>query len=330
MSLKVESPTRRLQRSKKSEEFGDKERQRSTRASYSEHALLLQEILENTFNSLKRFNLSDKERVRAAQDAVFLWTQAKLGQEAGARDGNNKISGFNLGAAVGFHYQTSPEGPTQFAFADGANRESDMIAIADVHTETSAIDRLKGKIDPLMIDHKGKFVDMIVITNAAPCASCRREIHAHATSGQSLIFVITDEGNASVNTISELFPTKFDAYDLSKVDPKLLKTAQITAQSAFPSHYQLPETLPLWGVVMESKDGEMFQGFYTGDDAFWSNSPTMNAISNLLQWGINHFPKKKEEESDQEYKERIRNQSVGQIKRVVIHYEGNLPEVYPS
>lgn len=302
----------------------------TTRTFYKEHESLLQIALENTFKALGRFQLPDEERMQTAQEIIFLWTQTKLSQAAGAKDGNNEVSGFNLGAAVGYHFKSGPDQQPKFTFASGANKESDTIAIADVHAETSAIERLKGKIEPLNLDHHGKFIDMVVISNAAPCASCRNEINDHATSDQSLVFVIIDKGEASINTIGELFPTKFAPYNLKGVDPKLLETAQITAQRAFPSRYQLEDGLPLWGVVMENKNHEMFQGFYSGDDGFWSNSPTMDAISNVLQWGIQQFPGKGENESDQEYKERIRNQSTGQIKRVVIHYEGKLPKVYPS
>ncbi|MEK7496734.1 hypothetical protein CANDROIZ_600002 [Candidatus Roizmanbacteria bacterium] len=329
MALIVESPTRRLQKSNQLDALSNKQNLITTRAFYAEHQPLLQTALINTFKALERFGLNDEERIQTAQEAVFLWTQAKLSQKAGTKDGNNKVSGFDLGAAVGFHIKNGPDNKPQFAFASGGNRESDTIAIADVHAETSAIERLKGKLDPLNLNHDGKFVDMVVIGNAAPCGSCRNEIYKHA-SDQSLVFVITNKGETSVNTIAELFPTKFDQYDLKGVSPELLETVKVTAQNAFPSRYQLPDVLPLWGVVMENKDHKIFQGFYSGDDGFWSNSPTMDAISNVLQWGINEFPGKGENESDIEYKERIRNQSTAQIERVVIHYEGKLPKVYPS
>lgn len=330
MVLIVESLTRRLQKTNQLDALANKERLISTRAFYAEHQPIIQIALENIFNSLERFQLPDKKRMQTAQEAIFLWTQAKLSQDAGAKDNNNEVSGFNLGAAVGYHFNNGSDKQPKFAFASGANRESDTIAIADVHTETSAIERLKGKIEPLNLDHHGKFIDMVVITNAAPCGSCRNEINTHATSDQSLVFVITDKGEASINVIDELFPTKFAPYDLKGVDPKLLETAQITAQRAFPSRYQLEDGLPLWGVVMENKNHDLFKGYYMGDDGFWSNSPTMNAISNLSQWGIDNMSGKREDESDKTYKERVLRQSAETIERVVIHYEGKLPKVYPS
>ncbi len=329
MALEVKRPAHFLLEADKLSTGANLKNLLTTRAFYKEHSSLLQTALENTFNALDRFHLPNEERMQTAQEAIFLWTQAKLSQKAGEKDGNNEVSGFNLGAAVGFHFKNGPDKP-KFVFASGANRESDTIAITDVHTETSAIERLKGKIEPLSLDHHGKFIDMVVITNAAPCGSCRNEINTHATSDQSLVFVITDKGEASINTIRELFPTKFESYDLKKVDQKLLEIAQITAQRAFPSQYQLKDGLPLWGVVMENNNHAFFQGFYSGDAGFWSNSPTMDAISNVLQWGIQQFPEKGENESDQVYKERIRNQSAEQIERVIIHYEGKLPKVYPS
>lgn len=330
MALEVSKPTRLFLEADKLSVTANSQLLIATRAFYKESESLLQLALENTFKALDRFQLPDEERMQTAQEAIFLWTQAKLSQDAGAKDNNNEVSGFNLGAAVGYHIKNGSDEKSKFAFASGANRESDTIAIADVHAETSAIERLKGKIEPLSLDHDGKFVDMVVISNAAPCASCRNEINDHATSDQALVFVITDKGDASINTIGELFPTKFDSYDLKQADPKLLETAQITAQRAFPSRYQLPKVLPLWGVVMENRDHKMFQGFLSGDDGFWTNSPTMDAISNVLQWGIDQFPGKRDDETDQVYKERIRNLSTGQIERVVIHYEGKLPKVYPS
>jgi len=330
MKLVAESPFNFLQKSNRLAILAKKERLKSTQAFYAEHEPLLKTAITNIYNALDRFQLSDDDRIQTAQEAVFLWTQAKLAQEAGTRDENNQISGYNLGAAVGIHLINKKTNKLEFIFADGANRESDTIAIADVHAETSAIDRLKGKIDPLNYPHQGRFIDIILITNASPCGSCRNEIYRHATSDRSLVFVITDEGRASVNTISELFPKKFDSYDLKEISPNLLKTAQETALSGFPSRYQQQNGLPLWGVVMENNSHDIFEGHYSGDDAFWSNSPTMDAISNLLQWGMHQFPEKGKDESDQIYKERIRNQSAEQIVRVVIHYEGRLPKIYPS
>lgn len=330
MVHKIESANDFLNRSGKMTTFGQQERFKSSHTFYKENRFLVENALVNTFSALDRFQISEADRLQITQEAVFLWTQAKLAQESGTRDRNNQISGYNLGAAASAHLNIKETEKPEFIFADDANRESDTIAIADVHAETSAIDRLKGKIDPLAIPHHGKFIDMVVITNAAPCGSCRNEIYTHATSDQALVFIINDAGGTLVNTISELFPTKFDSYDLKKFPPDLLKIARETALNGFPSRYQLPEILPLWGVVMETKNRDVFQGFYSGDDGFWSNSPTMDAISNLLQWGVQQFPNRGKNEGDQVYKERIRNQSAEQVKRVVINYEGKLPEVYPS
>lgn len=328
MSQQIESPNQFYAKSEKPLALAQEEKRKRTGIFYSENRDILNIAFENISRALDRFNLHEDKKTQTAQEAIFLWTQAKLGQEDGMRDGNNIVSGYNLGAAASLHLKRT--NISDFVFADGANRESDTIAITDVHAETSAIDRLKAIIDPLALPHQGKFIDMIVITNAAPCGSCRNEIYRHATSDQSLVSVIADDGSATVKTISELFPVKFDPYDLREISPDLLKIAREAAQSSFPSRYQQEGGLPLWGVVMETINHDIFQGHYCGDDAFWSNSPTIDAISNLLQWGIRHFPKKGENESEKTYKERIRTQSAEQIKRVVMHYEGKLPKIYPS
>lgn len=297
---------------------------------YRENSEVLSSAFINVFTALERLGLPEEKKIQTAQEAVFLWSQAKLAQWAAKRDGNNSISGFNLGAAVGTHidYPRRYNG-SGFVFAAGANREPDTIAIA-THAETSAIERLKGILDPLFIPHEGKFIGMITITNATPCGSCREEIYRHATSDQSLVFVITDKGEAGVNTISELFPVQFPGIQEKDI-PRghLVKLAKDAAQRGLPSGYQYQTALPYWGVAMETGNGATFSGHEMGDDAFWSASPVHIALAQVWLQGT-HFHEKLYKHGGPYTKKRLRETIFKEVKRVVFYYEGPELDFYPS
>lgn len=237
---------------------------------------------------------------------TYLWAQAKLAQKGAQIENANPVSGFNVGAAVGVSLNN------KFYSAAGANRESDIVPMA-VHAETSAIERL--------LSLKPFNIDLVVCTHPS-CGSCREEIYYYRTGDNALVAVINDQGDIGVTTIDNYFPTKFEVAAFDEIDNELFAEAQIASALSIPSRYQMKEALPDWGVAIGVKLGtaeeKVFSGSLTGEDAFWSITPAIDAVSKVLHYGREESPQLTDD------------QVLQQVEQVVFYYAGCTPRFYIS
>lgn len=295
----------------------------------AENGPVIEKATANVLSALDRFNISLEHRQKTATETVFLWTQAKLAQMGAALRGDNPISGFNVAAAIGIHLENPTTRQTEFFFSTGANREPDTFPLA-IHAETSAIESARQQLfNVLEKDETPPGIDMIVLTGATPCGSCREEIYRHRTSDNTLVAVIDDKGNATINTIAELFPTKFQETDIKEIPEKLLTTARIAASQSIPSRYQQTNALPAWGVALGISSGQYQTGFAVGDDAFWSNTPTLDAIGKILRFDQMQISYQRGK-SNVDYWNQIASETLPKVRQVVYYYSGPELEFYPS
>lgn len=307
----------------------------------AENGPILETATVNALAALDRFALPPQYRAETADKIVFLWTQAKLAQKAADLHGDNPISGFNVGVALGVHLENPDTHETEFFFTTGANREPDKVPIALPHAETSAIESGRQQLMYIVEENeKPPGIDIITLT-ASPCGACRAEIYKSRSSDKTLVAVIDDKGNVTINTITELFPTKFPTIGIRKVPTNLLQQAYWAARQSIPSKYQKDKALPLWGVALGTEKGVVVSGHGLGDDAFWSNTPTLSAVDSRFAWAQNQDPFPYLKASEKKYSklklnnyrervERIAFSGENRITQVVYYYIGNPPSYFPS
>lgn len=263
----------------------------------------------------------DKNQLRS--DILTLWVQAEIARKIADKASDNRVSGFNVGASAGVYVVDKNDG-MRLIFASGANREDDQVAIANTHAETSALDGLRRETAPVFTgENLNLRADLIVVT-ASPCGSCRQEIWQHRTSDETLVVIVDDEGEISVNPISKLFPTKFRESKVT-LDERIILKAKEAAQKSIRSRYQQPLSLPDVGVVMVIDKRRDFSGSSVGDDAFCSSTATNNAKGKLLLWGRSQY-----EDISPTISEQIDDEIFTKVKYVLYYFDGSQPPFFPS
>lgn len=249
----------------------------------AENADLIEKVSGNVLNSLDRFALSGETKERTTNDLVFLWTQAKLAEGLAGNLDENSISTFNVGSAVGTYLLNPETGKSElYCFASGANSEKHEDPIG-THAETTAIIALKTRLAPIYaVDKVKPEINLVVNSHgASPCGSCREEIYKHRSPNDVLVTIVNDDGNVVIRTISELFPIQFPEIDITDVPQDILRTSRNASMEYIPSDYQNPGRLSPKGVAIKYKNGQIAQGVFTGDAAFWPNFATLDAVGKI-------------------------------------------------
>lgn len=296
---------------------------------YAENADLIGIATENVLNSLDRFRLSDEVREKTAYDLVFLWTQAKLAEGIAGQLIDNSVSVFNVGAAVGVYFPNPQTERIDFCFSSGANSEKHEDPIG-THAETTAIVTLKTRLAPLYANDNIKpLINFVVTTHgASPCGSCREEIYKHRSPNDTFVAIVSDDGNIIIRTISELFPIQFPEIDITDVPQDILRASRNASMEYIPSDYQKPDRLSPKGVAIKYNNGQIAQGVFTGDAAFWPNFATLDAIGQVKRRASKRIQYVQGKRKQGVYNRELGNIGLSKISCVAFYYR-ETPDPYP-